>query len=367
MNNAQQLSPAGEAILQELVQYHRQRLHHFQDAAAQRQAERDRVAPWSLARAIDRMSVGQLDGAEREHLEEAARVAGVPFDPLRPFIPFNAVRDLNVASSTAGGFLTAGTAAADPIDILRPWSVTARAGILIEMGLAGDIVIPKTSAKSTPTWLTNETAQVTPSQPTLAAAAVTPKSVGIVTAFSRQLSKQANAEAFVRRELMRTVGTAVDQAVINGSGTAGQPLGLLNTPGILTESGTSLNAGTRTMKRKVAEANVDDARIAFLSTPAVRELLETRELVTGSGRFVWDGDRVADRPAMVSTDVPAATMICGDFANAYLGIWGLGFVVEINPYDPSGFKAGTIHARIIASCDVALLQPGAFDVATSIT
>ena len=65
------------------------------------------------------------------------------------------------------------------------------------------------------------------------------------------------------------------------------------------------------MKRKSSEANVTDASISFLSTPAVRELLEGREKATGGGKFVWDKDLVADRPAYVSTDVPVATMICG--------------------------------------------------------
>ena len=53
--------------------------------------------------------------------------------------------------------------------------------------------------------------------------------------------------------------------------------------------------------------------------------------------------------------------------NVYLGIWGAGFVVEINPDDPTAFKQGIIQARIIVSCDVAVLQPAGFVVASSIT
>jgi hypothetical protein len=60
-------------------------------------------------------------------------------------------------------------------------------------------------------------------------------------------------------------------------------------------------------------------------------------------------------------------MICGDWSLLYLGIWGQGFVLEINPYDPSGFKAGLIQGRMIVSCDVAVLHPTAFVVASSIT
>ena len=118
------------------------------------------------------------------------------------------------------------------------------------------------------------------------------------------------------------------------------------------------------MKQKSAEKDVTDEAITFLSTPAVRQLLETREVATGGGRMVWQDDKVADRRAYVSTDVPTATMIAGDWSNIYFGVWGPGFVVEINPYDATGFKTGMIQARILVSCDVAVLHPSSFVVAT---
>ena len=82
---------------------------------------------------------------------------------------------------------------------------------------------------------------------------------------------------------------------------------------------------------------------------------------------MWDRETIADRPAYVSTDVPAAIMICGDFGNVYVGIWGEGFQMEINPYDPTFFKTSVIQARIILSADVAVLHPAACVVSTSIT
>lgn len=120
------------------------------------------------------------------------------------------------------------------------------------------------------------------------------------------------------------------------------------------------------MKRKCADNNAPDESIAFLAPPTVRELLEARERATGSG-FIWDDDKVASRPAFASTAVPSATMIAGAWPELYLGIWGDGIMVEINPYDPSGFKAGIVQARVMVSCDVAVLHPTAFCAATSVT
>lgn len=270
------------------------------------------------------------------------------------------------AVGSAGGYLRP-TETREAVDILRPWSVTTKAGMLVESGLVGDVAFPKVTQKSSPAWLSTETAQVTSSQPSLAQVAMSPKTVGDVIVFSRQLAKQTNADRIVGRELLRTLGTSIDQAVISGSSASGQPTGLLNTAGVQVQSGTTLNAGISTMKRKSAEANVNDEAISFLSTPAVRELLEGRERSTGGGRFVWDKDQVADRRAFVSTDVPASTMVCGDWSLIYLGIWGQGFVLEVNPFDPTGFKTGTIQARMLVTCDVAVLHPNGFVVASSIT
>ncbi len=306
-------------------------------------------------------------GRAKEYAEEFARRAGVSFNTQSVILPFGLFqRDLNKATAAAGGYLV-GAATAEPVDILRPWSVTARAGVTMEAGFVADSVVPKTSSKATPYWLTNETAAITASTPSIGQVASTPKVAGALVNFSRHLKLQVNAESYVRRELLRTVGTALDQAVLNGSGAAGQPLGLLNTPGANTQSGTSLGqAGVAAMKRKVSAADAADNQIAFIGTPAVRELLETRERAAGSG-YVWDSDRVASRPAFATTDMPAASLICGDWSAIYVPIWGSGIELEINPFDPTGFKVGTIQARALLAVDVVVLHPTAFCLATSIT
>ncbi len=361
VNRSERLPENLQNIVDTLTQCHESQMFSWLDR--QEELRRPKNPKLSLSRAVLGLAHGKLDGQDREVLEETARRNGKPFDALRPLIAF---RDLVVAVGSAGGYLRP-TDVREAVDILRPWSVTTKAGMLVESGLVGDVAFPKVTQKTTPAWLSNEAQQVTPSTPTLSQVAMTPKTVGDVVVFSRQLSRQTNADRFVGRELLRTIGSAIDQAVFNGSGASGQPLGILNTSGVQTQSGTTLNAGTATMKRKTAEANVNDEQIAFISTPAVRETLEGRERATGGGRFVWHEDLVADRRAYVSTDVPTATMISGDWSLIYLGIWGDAFALEINPFDPNAFKTGTIQARILMTCDVAVLHPSAFVAATAIT
>lgn len=321
---------------------------------------------FSMAKAVSEMSQEQLSGLERETLEETTRLAGKRFDRQRVEIPFALLtRDLTKGVAGAGGYLVS-VENREAADILRPWSVTARAGVTVLDRLVGDQAAPKTTAKATPYWLATETSTITGSTPTIGQVAMTPKTAGALVAFSRQIAKQANAEMFVRRELLRTIGSAADQAVLNGSGASGQPTGITNTAGIGTQAGASLShAGCCAMKRVVATANAPDEEIAFIGTPIVREVLETRERATGSG-FIWDNDRVASRTAYATTDMPASTLIAGAWSAILLGIWGDGITVEINPYDPTGFKSGSIQARVLLSCDVAVLYPAAFSVATSV-
>ena len=200
-------------------------------------------------------------------------------------------RDVSVAGGSTGGYLVA-TDMLDAIDTLRPWSVSVRAGISIVPGLKGNTTFPKTSVNATAYWLTSESTSVTPSTPTVGQMALVPRTAGALVNVSRLLLTQVpQTEIYLRRELLRTIGTAVDHAVLNGAG-SNEPVGVLNAAGIGTTSGTSLAwAAVTGMQKTVAEANGDDGVVSFIATPAVRALLATRERATGSG-FVWDSGRV---------------------------------------------------------------------------
>jgi HK97 family phage major capsid protein len=334
---------------------------------ARSEAPRPDLARILAAAAEDR----PIDGRDRELLEQAARDAGKAYDRYRLPIRWAWLagrRDLSTAAN-GGGYLVE-SEIPQAFDALRPWSVTARAGITILEGLQGTVPLPVTSGHATAAWLASETAASTPSSPTVTSIALTPKSAAVTLDFSRLLSLLAPALAvpYISTELLRTLGALVDQAVISGSGGSGQPQGIVNTPNIGSESGTSLGqAGVAGMLEDVALADASEPSIAFLGTPTVRELLMTRERAAGSG-YVWDNNQVAGKPAHVSTQVPAATLICADWSRVLLALWGDGFELEVTPFaSAANFKAGVISARCLVSCDVAVLSPAAVSVASSIT
>ncbi len=329
-------------------------------------------AKFSLARLIEQCvdNRGLRDGVEAEVCQEAARAAGLAFDLNRPVVPWSALatqkRDASVSGSA--GYLMQ-TDVLDAIDTLRPWSVSVRAGISLAPGLKGNALFPKTSGNITGYWLNSEATAVTASTPTLVQVPLTPNTAGALVTVSQLLLKQSNqTEPYIRRELLRTIGTTVDHAVLNGAGSA-EPLGLLNTTGIGTTSGTAIDyADALAMQQSVAEANADDAVVSFIGTPAVRALLSARDVSTaGSGGMVWQNGRMAGQPGYVTTDMPSATLICGAWPELVPGMWGPGVELQINPDDPALFKTGAVQMRCLVSCDVAILHAAAFNAATSIT
>ncbi len=324
-------------------------------------------AAFSWANLLSTMASGGLHRGntfESEILESAAAEAGRPYDPQRVLVPLQLLkRDMTAAGVSGSAYLVADENAPEA-DILRPWSVSMRAGITFMPGLVGNVPIPKTTATSTGYWLSDEGTAITPSQPTIGQVSLTPKMAGALVQFTHQLRSQSNVEAILRRELLRTTGSLIDAAVFNGSGTSGEPHGLLGTSGIGTQSGTSLAwAGILNLEQQCADANAEPS--AYIGTPAVRELLKAREKAAGSG-MVWDGDVMNGRPAYATTSLPAGTLVTGDWAQLVLGMWG-GLEIQIAPPDAAGFKNGTLAIRLLAAVDVGVLHPGAFSYASSIT
>ena len=321
-------------------------------------------------------------GFERECHEELVKRIGpaanggiyVPYEiQKRPAANADGQRDLSAGTASAGGYLVAtDNLAGSFIDLLRARAKVAQLGAIMLPGLKGNVTIPKLTAAGTAYWLSTEATAITESQQTIGQLALTPKNVGAYTEVSRQLMMQSNpaADMLVMNDLSKVIALAIDLAALNGSGASGQPLGIIGTSGIGSVTGTSLNwAGIVDFETDVATANADVDTMAYLTTPAVRGLLKGREK-TGStvGNFVWGGQTgektINGYRAEVSTQVPTADMLFGDWSQIVIAEWGV-LELALNPY--ANFPAGIVGVRAFQTCDVGVRQAGAFSLATTIT
>lgn len=282
-------------------------------------------------------------------------------------------RDLTAGTANAGGHLVATeNLSGSFIDLLRARAKVAQLGAFFLPGLQGNVTIPKLTAAATLYWLSTEATAITESQQTFGQLSLTPKNAGAYTEISRQLMMQSSpaADMLVMNDLSKVVALGIDLAAINGSGAAGQPTGVLNTSGIGSVTGTSLNyAGIIEFETDVATANADVETMAYLTTPAVRGLLKGRDKTsTTVGNYVWGGQNgektLNGYRAEVSTQVPSATMIFGDWSQIIIAEWGV-LEIGLNPY--ANFPAGIIGIRAFQTVDIGVRQAGAFSSASSIT
>jgi HK97 family phage major capsid protein len=326
---------------------------------------------FSMVRMLNDMALRQFHAGtshEASLCDAAARAQGGEHDPQRAIVPWGALlqqRDLNTSVTTAGGHLVGGRTIG-ALDVLRPYSVAARMGIRALENNMQSVTMPSLTGAVTGQWLASETTAITSTDPTIGVVNSKPKTAGALMRASRQFMLMAdNAEAVIREQLLGAMGALLDQAILSGSGASGQPTGIVNTAGIGAQTGAVTLANMLDILQTLGNANVDDESVKFLTTPAVRRILQARESVSTSGRMIWEGGRLAGTPAAVTTDCPAATILAGDWSQCLVAFWGNGLEIQVDPY--TSFATGAIQVRALMFADVNILKPAAFVKHTAVT
>jgi len=346
---------------------------------------RDEVKRFSVVRAINALAnpgdaAAQKAAAfERDCSEAAASKIGkqsrglmVPYDVQK--------RDLTVGAPTGGGNLVATDLLSGSfIDILRNAMVINTLGARTLTGLNGMIAIPKQTGAATAYWVA-ENGAPTESQQTVGQVTMSPKTVGAFSDISRRLLLQSSidVEAMVQNDLATVLGLAIQQAAINGLGSANQPSGLLTliTPSVIggTDGAAPTWANIIALETAISAANADIGTLGYLTNAKVRGKLKgTEKFATTNGSPVWEagntplnGYRAAVTNAVPSnltkgaSDVASAIMF-GNWGDLVIGMWG-GLDLMIDPY--TGSTAGTI--RVVALQDVDVAVRNALSFATMV-
>ncbi len=332
------------------------------------------VEKYSLVKAIAAVAQNNqnIAGMEMELSRAAYALRGkTPLNGMCFAVPQDVVkRDLAVATSSAGGYLV-DTQNQGFIDLLRPRSVVMGLGAQVMTGMVGNVTIPRQTGAANGYWLAHEAAAITESQMTVGQLSLTPKTVGAYTEVSRQLVLQSSpaVEALVRNDLAQVVALEVDRAAIQGTGASGQPTGLLTVSGVGSVAGASLDyTKLLEFQSDLAAANALAPGCGYVTTPTVAVLLKGRQRFPSTDTPVWQGaildGTIEGFVAKATNQMPAATMIFGDWSQIVIAEWGE-LEIEVNPF--ASFQTGLIGVRAMYSVDVGVRIPGAFSVATSIT
>jgi transcriptional regulator with XRE-family HTH domain len=167
------------------------------------------------------------------------------------------------------------------------------------------------------------------------------------------------------------VSNALDTAFAAGTGTDGQPKGIVGSTNVGSVSGTSLSlAALLEFQSNAAEANAvgNPQSFGYFTTPAIAETLAARQKFTGSSTALWEGSTldgiVCGHRAIGTAAAPTATVIGGDFSQAIVASWP-GLLLASDPY--TAFRTGVVTLRAMLSVDFIFLRPQAFSVAESVT
>lgn len=324
---------------------------------------------FSVTRALAGAAGLSVDwGFEREIQPELAKRAGIqPKGVLLPTEMFEkrVVTSALPAGGPGGKLIATEHLAGEYINALTASTVLAGLGARTLSGLHGNVDIPGEKAAPSVAWVAENSA-IPASDAQFRSVGLTPKHVGSLSEFSRNMLLQSSPdiEALLRQMMARDIALEIDRAAINGGGANG-PTGLLATAGVQAQAyTTSIFHTSADMMSKANTANVG-ARRAFLSSNAVQTIglkALSDTLVPLLMEEVFHGQVPTFSNLVPSTLNPGgnqSALIYGDWTEMLIGIWSA-LDVLVNPYESTAYAKGNVSVRTMATVDVALRHPEAF-------
>jgi HK97 family phage major capsid protein len=200
-----------------------------------RELQKHAKRPYSLTSVIRSFcsKPHHLDGFENE-VDEELKALNRARNVVGTLVPVEALSTWRRDLTISGGFApVVQTSVGDRvIPFLRAKTVCGQLGATIIDGLTGgNLKLPRATVGGTAAWLP-ETGGGADTDQSLDSFTIIPKRISGSTVVSKQLVYQSSPdiESFLANDIATAIAVAVDNAAINGTGTAPQPLGILHYP-----------------------------------------------------------------------------------------------------------------------------------------
>ncbi len=261
------------------------------------------------------------------------------------------------------------------IEALRAKQVMANLGVTYMGGLTNRIRMPKIATGAAAGFV-EEAGDVSDQSPTDAGVTLQPRTLGAFATMSRLLMLESvpAIEQIVQDDLLRSIADKIEYYAINGSGSSGQPTGILNDGSV---NNLDISAGTDVaaltwaditdLVKLVEEDNgvVNAATLGFLTNPKVKAKMANTVKVGSTDSVMLLNDpwnAIYGYKAEFTNNVPsdldpgdggsdASAMIFGDFSQLMVGLFGAPSII-VDPY--SGSKSGDVQISVMQEVDVAL-------------
>ena len=363
---------------------------------------------YSLTAGIRAMLTGDWSSREAglvRELSKEVEKSGIAKTTERSFfVPFSALSQratyVTSGASTGGNLVQTDLLDQDFIEFLRNNATMLQLGVRTMPGLVGNVAIPRRSGVASTYYLSSQTTAITQSESTFDQVTMAPKNLAALSKYSRQTLLQGTPgiEELVRRDLTDGINLAIDLGILNGSGSSGQPTGIMQTSGIGSVA-MGTNGGAITLEKVVdlesavmtVNGAVNANTVAYLTNYKVLAALKKLRAggsTTGDGPFLFNTDAAGlgrgPTPGTLngyalaaSNQVPStltkgsssgvcSALLMGDFSQAMVGFWGNGLEITIGE-DQDDFSKALTSVRGIVTYDVAVRDPKSFAAILDIT
>ena len=348
--------------------------------------EKEEVRQFSISKFLREAQHDNLTGVEAEMAKEGEaefKRSGINPAANSVYIPSFALRSYDDTNATESGY---GDAFKEEKFFsyegkLRGEMLAARLGVNFINNLSGNLNIVTGGADAA--WVA-EDAAATKQKPAYAKMTLSPKRLQVLQGVTYDLIHQnsASVDALIMADMVKAHAAALDAAIFAGSGSSGQPSGVLgragNTVAIGTNGGAITYAKLVEMEQLVGEDNgLLDETLAYVSNAKVMGKLKTIPQVQGYPWYLLNEGKVNGYPFFMSNALPSnltkstgsnlSAAIFGPFSQVICGTWGGGLQFIIDPYTAKA--SGVLEVTAIAYHDVAVRHADAFakivDIATA--
>jgi hypothetical protein len=347
--------------------------------------EKEEIRQFSISKFLREAQHDNLTGIEAEMAKEGEaefKRSGINPAANSVYIPSIALRDYYDTNATESGY---GNAFKEEKFFsyegkLRGEMLAARLGVNFINNLSGNLNIVTGGADAA--WVAEDVA-ATKAKPAYAKMTLSPKRLQVLQGVTYDLIHQnsASVDALIMADMVKAHAAALDAAIFAGSGSSGQPTGVLgragNTVAIGTNGGAITYAKLVEMEQLVGEDNgLLDGSLAYVSNAKVMGKLKTIPQVQGYPWYLLNEGKVNGYPFFMSNALPSnltkgttsgscSAAIFGPFSQVICGTWGGGLQFIIDPYTAKA--SGVLEVTAIAYHDVAVRHADAFAKIVDIT
>jgi len=334
---------------------------------------------FSISKFFRQAAAGNMDGIEAEMSQEGKREfqEGVKTSAEGVFLPSSYLKRYYYTNASESGY---GQAFIEQVSLsydgkLRNAMLGQKLGVRYLDGLQGQVAIVTGGADFS--WVAEE-GTASKEKPAYTKAVLSPKRLQLLQGVTYDLLHQStkDVDRLIMEDMVKAHAVALDSAIFAGSGSSGQPTGVLNASGINSiYANTSSAGGAATYTKLVqmeTEVGIDNGllndTLAYVSNAKVQGDLKTIPQIAGYPYYLMNEGKVNGYPFFMTNAIPSnatvgsssgvcSSALFGPWSEVLVGGWG-GLQFIIDPYTAKA--EGVLEISAMAYHDVLVRHPAAF-------